>query len=153
MNTVIRWNPLREMAAMQSAMDRIFEETWRNAQPTTNGRGWIPLDVYETDTHYTIAANLPGFNPENIDVTLHDGTLTISGEIPQPQVDDNVRVLLQERFFGKFSRSVNLPLAVNAEGVESNYANGVLTLTLPKAEEVQPRRIPIKSAPLLHNSN
>jgi HSP20 family protein len=146
MSTLIRWNPVREMAAMQSAMDRLFDETWRGARPTVAGNT-MALDVYETDTAYTVHTALPGVNPDQISISYHDDVLTISGEVEQPKFneDDNIRVLVFERSYGKFSRSIRLAQAIDADQVEANYENGVLMLTLPKTPEAQPRLIPVKS--------
>ncbi|MFW5748630.1 MAG: Hsp20/alpha crystallin family protein [Chloroflexota bacterium] len=143
MSTIIRWNPVREMAAMQSAMDRLFDETWRSAR-TGNGGSALAVDVHETDSTYTVVANLPGVNPDAISVSLHDGVLTIAAEIARAERDENARVLVQERSYGKFSRSLNLPQPVDSDKVEASYDDGVLTLALPKVPEVQPRQIPVK---------
>src|SRR5687767_6416661 len=107
MTTHIRWIPIREMAAMQSATDRRFEQERRYAHPLFNGDSLAPgfnrhslaLDVYETDADYTIVAVLPGLNADDINISLHDGGLTISAEIATPEVNDHTRVLLQERTF------------------------------------------------------
>jgi HSP20 family protein len=144
MTTIVRWNPFREMAAMQSALDRMFDDSWRTTWPTFSGNT-LAFDVYETDTAYTAVVALPGLSAEQINVKLHDGSLTISAEMPQPQVPENARTLLQERTFGTFSRTIALPQPVNADQVEAVYENGVLTLTLTKAPEAQPRLISIKS--------
>lgn len=152
MSTIIRWNPLREMAAMQNAMDRLFDETWRATQ--TNGlRNFIALDVHETDSNFVVVASVPGVNPEQIDVTFHNDVLSINVNIPQPETADNTRVLLQERAFGQFTRSLTLGQPVDIENAESTYENGVLTLTLPKSAEAQPRRIQVKRQGLLTNQN
>lgn len=143
MSTLIRWIPIREMVAMQSAMDSMFEDEWRSAHPMFNGHS-LALEVYETDVDYTIVAALPGLNADDIHISLHDGELTIGADIAEPEVNDNTRVLLQERAFGKFSRSVNLPQSVVYDGVEATYENGVLTLTLPKMPEAQPHQISVK---------
>lgn len=143
MTTIVRWNPFREMAAIQSAMDRIFEDTWRSLQPSLT-QGTLPLDIHESDAAYTVTAALPGVKPDQIHVTMRNDVLTISAEVPQPTVAENSRVLLQERTYGKFSRSVTLPEAVDSNAVEATYENGVLTLTLPKVPEAQPRTIPVK---------
>lgn len=143
MNTIVRWNPIREIAAMQSAIDRVLENTWRDVQPLWNS-SFLALDIHETDTEYTVVTPLPGLNPDDIHVSIHDGMLTISGEVPQPQVDENTRVLMQERFFGKFTRSVNLPRPVDVDNVQAAYENGILTLTLPIAPDAQPKLITIK---------
>ena len=146
-NTIVRWNPFREMANMQSAMDRIFEDAWRGNWPTSTGWAGMDtpaLDIHETDTAYEVAVPLPGVNPDDINVKMQNGTLTISGELPQPKVEENRKVVVQERYFGKFSRSVTLPQIVDTGKVEATYENGVLNLTLPKLPEAQPKQISIK---------
>jgi HSP20 family protein len=144
MSTIIRWNPVREIAAMQNAMDRLFEDAWRGARPApTAGTNPLELDVYEGDTAYTVITALPGLAPEDITVNFHDGVLTISGEIERA-VQDNARGLLLERTYGKFSRSVRLGQEIDGDKVEAEYDNGVLKLTLPKAEKALPKQIPVR---------
>lgn len=141
---ITRWNPFREMAEMQNRLDRMFDESWRNLRPNWT-EGNLSLDVHETDDNYTVVANLPGLNADDIDVQLQDGTLTISAEINETHKEENARILMQERFIGKIRRSIVLPQHVDMEKVDASYSNGVLTLTLPKTAEAQPRRIAIKS--------
>ena len=146
--TIMRWNPLREMAAMQSAMDRIFNDTWRNMNWNESDMGAfsLPIDVHETDKDYTVTTDLPGVNPDDIHVKFQDGMLLIEAELPeQKEEQDGQRALMKERRYGKFTRAVRLPQQVNAANVEAAFHDGVLTLTLPKAEEVQPRLIPVKT--------
>lgn len=154
MSRIVRWNPFREMVAMQSAMDRIFDETWRDARPywTENN---LPIDVQENEDAFTVVANIPGVNADDINVNLHDNILTISFETTQENdnQDENKRVLIQERVYGKFSRSFRLGQHVNAENVEAAYDNGVLTLTLPKSEEAKPRQITVKNGKTLPASS
>ena len=154
MSTFIRWIPIREMAAMQSAMDSRFEDEWRYAPPVFNGYS-LALEVYETDADYTVVAALPGLNAEDINISLHDSRLTIGAEMAAPEVNADNRVLLQERAFGTFSRSINLPQPVVYDAVETTYENGVLTLTLPKTPEAQPHQISVKvsGAPKLKSAN
>ena len=151
MSTIVRWNPFREMAAMQSALDRMFEDSWRTTGFSFNGS--LPLDVNETDQAYTVTAALPGLNVDQIDIKLHNDTLTISAEYPKPEVPEGTRVLIQERPFGNLSRSVNLPQSVDQKTVEANYHDGLLTLTLPKSPEAQPRTIPVKANAQLLSQN
>lgn len=146
MTTIVRWNPFREMAAMQSAMDRIFDETWRTVRG--NADSTLALDVHETDGSYIIQTALPGANPDSIHVSVHEGVLTISTEIAQTPVE-NSRTLLQERVYGKFTRSLRLPQMVDLDNVNAAFENGVLTLTLPKSPEAQPRQIPVRT----HSNN
>lgn len=145
MTTIVRWNPVREMAAMQSAMDRLFEDTWRAARPTVAGNN-LALDVYETDAAYVVFTAIPGITPENINVSMEDDVLTISGEVPQPAFGDkdNARSLVLERSYGKFSRSVRVNAPVDADKVEAAYENGLLKLILPKTPQAQPRQIPVR---------
>lgn len=143
MSTVVRWNPFREMAAMQSALDRMFDDSWRSTGFTFNGS--LLLDVYETDQAYTVTAAMPGLEADQFNIKLHNDTLTISAELPKPELAEGTRVLMQERPFGTLSRSVTLPQPIDNNNVEATYHNGVLTLTLPKSPEAQPRSIPVKT--------
>ena len=146
-NNIVRWNPFREMASMQSAMDRLFEDAWRGNWPSPSawaGFDTPALDIHETDTAYTVTVPLPGVKPEDINVRMQNGTLTISGELTKPETKDDTKVVVQERYFGKFSRSVTLPQSVDSNKVEANYENGVLNLTLPKLPEAQPKQIAVK---------
>lgn len=147
MTTLIRWNPVREMAAMQNAMDRLFDENWRTVRPTVAGNN-LALDVYETDAGYVIFTALPGVTPEAINVSMEDDVLTISGEVAQPVFDekDNARALIQERTTGKFTRSIRVNTPVDADKIEAAYENGLLKLTLPKTPAAQPRLIPVKAS-------
>lgn len=142
MTTRVRWNPTREMAAMQNIMDQWFE----NGRPTATNN--LPLDVYETDGGYVIYAALPGVNPEDIHVSVEDDVLSISGEVANPAFDekDNVRTLAQERTTGKFARSVRVSTPVESDKIEAAYENGLIKLTLPKTPAAQPRQIPVKAS-------
>lgn len=152
MTTVIRWNPFHEIDSFQQAFNRAFENAHRSA-PTYNGNN-LALDAYESDTAYTLLVNLPGLNPDDISVKLHEDVLTISAEVPASAARDGEKALLKERASGAFNRSVVLPKPVNIEQIEATYENGVLVLTLPKAEEVQPKRITIKTpATVEHSQN
>lgn len=142
MSTLVRWAPVRDLAQMQRAMDRMFDETWRGLQSRTAAA--LPVDVYETDTAYTIVASLPGIKADALNLSLHDDVLTISGEILPVVVPENAIALVVERNAGKFSRSLRLPEAVEADQVEAVLNDGVLTLTLPKTPNAQPRLIPVR---------
>lgn len=152
MARIVRWNPIREMAAMQSAMDRIFEDTWRSVQPTLNGN-LLALDVHETPEHYTITTAIAGLNPEEFEITYNDNTLTISVEVREPQLPENTKMLMNERVYGKFTRSVTLPQMVDSDNINADYENGILTLTLPKTPDAQPRQIRVRTHNTLLQSN
>jgi len=143
-NQITRWNPLREMSAMQSALDRMFEDTWRPFFEVTSLNN-LALDVDETDKAYIVVTELPGVKADNIEVKLDGDQLMINAEIPERIVsEEGTRSLLRERRYGQMSRRVRLPMPVDEEHIEAVYENGVLTLTLPKSEAAQPRTIPVK---------
>ena len=153
MTTLTRWEPFREMADMRRNMDRMmerfFEDPFYSASPALaqrNGGAWsLALDVSEDTDNYVVKASLPGVNPENVEVTLTDNILTIKGEIKDEHESKEQNWHLRERRYGNFVRSVALPAPVDADKVTANNENGVLTLTLPKAEAVKPKKITVKS--------
>lgn len=144
MTTMIRWNPVREMMAMQNAFDRQFNENWRTVRANVDAQ--LPVNVYENDNAYVLVASLPGVGAENININWHDDVVTIAAELPQPAFEgENVKTHIAERSYGKVSRSLRLSRPVDTDAVEAVYENGVLTLTLPKTAEAQPRVIPVRS--------
>ena len=143
MSTIVRWNPFREMAAMQNTMDRLFDEAWNNKSSNFSGNV-LSLDVYEKDDAYHVLADLPGVSEDQINFNLHEGVLTISAEVERQGIEEDTRVLLRERSFGKFGRSVTLPQPVNIDDVEAVFEDGTLKLVLPKTPEAQPHTIPVK---------
>lgn len=154
---MMRWNPMREVLAMQRMMDRLIDETWggvRTADAEVSA-ATLALDVHETANGYVVAASLPGVKADDIQITYHDGVLTVAGDVPQfrPAGDEkDNRVLMTERAWGKFSRSIRLPQPIQADAIEAAYENGVLTLTLPKSPEAQPRMIPVRTGGVVsHN--
>ena len=156
MNNITRWNPFRELAAMQNAMDRMFEDVWRGEWPTSGrwaGLESPALDIHENDKAYTVVVPLPGINPDQNNVRLQNGVLTISGEIESPKVEEDSKVVVQERYYGKFSRSVTLPQSVDEDKVEASYENGILKLNLPKVPEAQPKLISVKATKSLPSKN
>jgi len=147
MTSLIRWNPVREMMNLRSEMDRLFERAM--GTPSADWQGattWgLALDVAENNDAFIVVASVPGVRPDDLDITVSNNMLTIKGEF---KVDDSIeeeKYHFRERRYGSFSRSINLPVSVDADAIEANYENGVLTLTVPKAEEVKPRRISIKA--------
>jgi HSP20 family protein len=145
--TVTRWTPLREMMTLREAMDQLFEESL--VRPgRIRGEGSrerpfrLPLDVYTTPEEIVIAASLPGLTPDEVDIVIEGDSLTIRGALRQPL--ENVEYLFQERPYGMFSRTLTLNVPVDAAKAEAVFENGVLTLTLPKAEETKPKAIKVK---------
>jgi len=146
--TVIRRNPWREMMTLREAMNQLFEEslvrparTW--GEGSREGPSRLPLDVYTTPEEIIIVASLPGLTPDEVDIVIEGDTLAIRGELRPPL--ENVEYLFQERTYGAFSRTLTLNVPVEAEKSEALFENGVLTLTLPKAEETRPKINKVKS--------
>ena len=106
----------------------------------------LALDVAEKDDNFLVKASLPGIDPEDLNVTLEDNVLTVQGEVKKDETIEEESYHIRERRFGSFSRSLRFPVPVNAAKIEAEYENGVLTLTVPKAEEVKSKRIEIKVA-------
>ena len=144
---IVRWNPIREMATMQSALDRLFEDSWRPFSGENGEIGFaLPVDLVEDDQNYTLTTELPGVDMENIDIRLENEYLNIEAEIPEQVIEHkDARSLVKERRYGKFSRRVHLAQPIDGDNVDATFDNGILTLTLPKIPEVQPRTIAVKS--------
>lgn len=125
-------------------MDRIFNE-WNRAINNANTKS-LALDVHENEDGFTIVADLPGMESDNIDIRLHDDVLTITAEYNDETVEERGNMVLQERHNGKMSRSLRFPVNVNSDAVLADFNNGVLSISVPKAEEIKPRRIEINHA-------
>jgi HSP20 family protein len=142
--TIVRWEPFRELAALQSEMGR-----WMNtlsAPGSGNGHSstWLPaVDVWETEKELVLSFDLPGIPESEIAVELDDNTLTVSGERERSDEHSSDRFYRFERRYGQFSRSVSLPNGVKDSDIQAEYKNGVLEVRIPKPEEPKPRRIEI----------
>lgn len=155
MTRIYRWNPFREMVEMQNSLNRMFNEVNRSfgENEWAAAGNWLGVDVIEDPDNYIVTANLPGMLPEDIDITMHEHTLTIRAEVTAPELPEGTRRLLNERRYGQFRRSITLPEAVDADNVEANFHNGVLTLSIPKSEVAKPRQISVKNPTMLASEN
>jgi HSP20 family protein len=138
-----RWDPFREMLSMRRAMDRFFD---RAIEPSWSDTPmWdLALDVVENKDDFLVKASLPGINPDELEITFTDNVLTIKGETKEDKEIKEEQYHLRERRQGIFSRSISLPNRVKADAIEAHYDAGVLTLKLPKVEEVKAKRIAIR---------
>jgi len=138
---VSTWPTFGRLTDLRDEIDRLFEAP---LAPTSEFPGWAPaFDVYEEKDNFIVKAELPGMKKEDINVSLHDGNLIISGERQNEAKSEGTEVYRAERFFGKFQRAVSLPVTVAAHKVKADYKEGVLTVTLPKAEEAKPKQIEV----------
>ena len=152
--TMIRWEPFREMMSLRNAMDRLFEESFvrpSRVWPELE-RGEISVDMYQTANDVVVRAALPGMKPEEVDISITGDTLMIKGEHKAEQEVKQEDYFYKERCYGTFSRSIPIPVQVRAEKAEALFENGVLTLTLPKAEEVKPRQIKVKATGIIESA-
>lgn len=140
--SITRWSPAREVLTMRDMMNKLFDDVYSySSEQSRTAR--LPIDVYSTDNEIIVVASLPGVKPDEVDITIEGDTVTMSGEIKSAL--ENVNYLISERFTGHFTRSLQLNVPVDVENVEASFENGVLTLSLPKAEEVRPKVIKVKT--------
>jgi len=134
------------MITLRDAMDRLFEDSFvrPGRLPAGERAASLPVDAYATDSELVIVASIPGVDPNAVQITIEGDTLTIKGECKPPL--ENVNYLLQERRFGPFYRQLQINIPVQADKAEASFDKGVLTLTIPKAEELKPRQIKVKTA-------
>jgi HSP20 family protein len=142
MATMTRWDPIQEAVTLREAVNRLFEESFVPATPP-RGTLAVPLDLSETADSYMIEAVVPGLKAEDLSITFENGILSISGEIRQSEESKDRNFHRVERRFGRFSRSVSLPTTVRGDAIVARLEHGVLFLTIPKAEEVKPRKITV----------
>ena len=142
--SIERWDPLRETLSLRDAMDRLLQESvvWPAARAGEQGVG-LALDLEESADEYTIRAALPGFRPEEVDVSALGDTLTIRAERRGEEERTGRNYLIRERRAGAVTRAIALPQPVDADRARARFEHGELVLTLPKAEGSTPRRIPI----------
>jgi len=144
MRDITRWDPFSDFVSLRQAMDSLFEDSFIRAPMRGDSRAIRPpVDIYTTDEDVVIVASLPGIKPEAVDVTVEGDTVTIRGELKLPI--ENVNYAVQERAYGPFRRVITLNIAVQTDKAEAAFNEGVLTLTLPKAEELKPRVIKVQA--------
>jgi HSP20 family protein len=139
---LVRWDPLRELTALQSEVNRLFSRA--GAGDVAERQSWTPsVDVIETEDAIKLKAELAGMDPKDISIEVQDNVLTISGERrfeDEVKEDKYYRI---ERRYGSFSRSLTLPLTADEERIQAKYNNGVLEVTVPKAEIAKPKKIAV----------
>src|SRR5438093_5861301 len=151
MNTLTRWNQLRQLEALQHGLGSLFSRStaqWPEGQEEPMAVAeWAPLvDISEDDQEYLIKAELPEVKKENVKVTAEEGTLTITGERKFEKEEKNKKYHRVERAYGSFVRSFTLPDGADADKVNAEFRDGVLKVHLPKSEQVKPKQIEVKVA-------
>ena len=139
-------SPLNRLATLRDEFDRLFDFSWPSRDTGLLG-GWSPaLDVYDDKDNLVVTLEVPGMKKEDIEISLRDGMLTVSGERKDEREQTEGQAFRSERYFGKFQRSLSLPTAVDANKIKANYKDGILTINLPKAEEAKPKHITVSAS-------
>ena len=150
MANITRFDPFSEMMTVRQAMDRLFEDSFVNplSMRTYSGEAAGPaLDVHETGDDIVVTAALPGLRAEDVDITITGQTLSIRGEFKADEKVERDQYLYRERRYGTFNRQLQLPVRVQGDAATATFEDGLLKLSIPKAEEVRPRQIQVKAAP------
>ncbi len=145
-----RYDPFQEMLSLRNVVDRFFDGSLNQLENSTRPVSWgLPLDVIETDDAFVVKASIPGIDPDQVEVTFTDNVLTLKGEIKSEDEVKDSRYHVRERRYGSFARSISLGSRIDGDKIQAEYSHGVLTLTLPKAEELKPRRIAVKAGKVI----
>ena len=146
MSNLIRWEPVREMMTLREAMDRLFDDAFTRPLSLSGNTWSIPaVDMYQTDNEVVVKAALPGIKADEVQLNVTGEVLTIKGETKQENETKEKAYHIREQRWGTFERSLVLPTEVVADKAKADFENGILTITLPKAEEVKPKTINIKT--------
>ena len=143
----LSWSPFRQLSTLRDEIDRLFESplTALTAASQQFLSGWAPaIDLHEDNDNLVLRAELPGMKKEDIDISLQEDLLTLSGERKEEQYHKDAEVYRSERFLGRFQRTITLPFPVDVSKVQAAYKDGILTVTLPKAEHAKPRQIEVR---------
>jgi len=145
MSNLIRWEPAREMMTLREAMNHLFDDAF--TRPLTLRDGWTApaIDMYQTDDEIVVKASLPGVKADEVQINITGEILTLKGETKQVEEKKDKAWHMREQRWGAFERAIALPTEVVADKAKAEFENGILTITLPKAEEVKPKIINIKA--------
>ena len=145
MSNLIRWEPAREMMTLREAMDHLFDDAF--TRPLTLRDGWSApaIDMYQTDNEIVVKAALPGIKADEVQINVTGDVLTLKGEVKHEEEKNDRSWHIREQRWGSFQRSVALPTNVVSDKAKAEFENGILVITLPKAEEVKPKTITINA--------
>lgn len=146
MNKIVRWQPANELVSLREAMDRLFEDSWVGARSWNFPAAWAEptLDVYETADRVTVKAAVPGIKPEQVEITITGNLLSLSGQSREETETKDKNYLRRETHLGSFRRTIELPAGLQTDKADAKFENGILTIDLPKADEVKPKTIKVK---------
>jgi HSP20 family protein len=144
---LVRWNPWNDLFDLHNQMDQLFQSLG-TPESTRNGGEYanLPVDIRQTDDAFLIEASVPGFRPEDVELTFEDGVLTIRGQRKAETEEKQGSYVRRERRLMSVYRQVGLPAEVRADEISANFEHGVLRITVPRAQRAQPKRIPVTTA-------
>jgi HSP20 family protein len=148
MSNLTRWEPMREMVTLRDAMDRLLDDAFTRPWGLADGRRGLSLpavDMFQTEDDVVIKLAVPGMKPEDVQISVTGDTLSIKGEVKEETDNKEKAYHIREQRWGAFERTLTLPTAVRSEKAQAEFENGILTVTLPKAEEVKPKTITVKA--------
>ncbi len=145
MSNLIRWEPMREMVTLREAMDRLFDDAFTHPFAARTGWSAPAIDMYQTDEEVIVKAALPGLKADDVQISVTGEALTVRGEFKEKSETNDKAYHIREQRRGSFERSLTLPTAVIADKAKAGFEDGILTITLPKAEEVRPKVITVKA--------
>jgi HSP20 family protein len=146
MSSVTRWEPMRDMMTLREAMGRLFDDSFIRPFGAADGMATLPpLDMYQTAEEVVVKAALPGVRAEDVDISVANDVLTLHGEFKQEEERKDATYHVREQRYGSFERAIMLPTMVKTDQAKAAFENGILTITLPKAEIVKPKAITIQA--------
>jgi HSP20 family protein len=147
MSNLSRWQPMRQMVTLRDAMDRLFDDAFTRPLGQVDGwRGFGPsVDMYETENEVVVKASLPGIKADDVQINVTGEMLSIRGETKESSEVKDKAYHIREQRYGTFERDLALPTMVLSDKAKAEFEDGILTITLPKAEEVKPKTITVKA--------
>ncbi len=145
MSNLIRWEPAREMMTLREAMDRLFDDAFTRPISMTGSLSAPAIDMYQTDEELVVKAAVPGVKADEVQINVTGDVLSIKGETKSADETREKAWHIREQRWGSFERRIMLPTEVVADKAKAEFENGILTITLPKAEEVRPKTITVKA--------
>jgi len=145
MSNLIRWEPVREMMSLREAMDQLFNDAFTRPASMSGGSVIPAIDLYQNNDDVVVKAALPGLKADDVQISVTADVLTLRGEFKQKDEQENTAYHIREQRYGSFERSIMLPSDVQTDKAKADFENGILTITLPKAESVKPKTISIKA--------
>jgi HSP20 family protein len=143
-DTLVRWDPFRDLVSIQDELNRLFGRTFGGVEPMRPGASgsWMPsMDLYETQDKIVAKLDLPGIDPGDVEVSVEGSTLSVSGKREFVTETDEENYHRVERRYGSFTRAITLPQTADTEKVVATFDKGVLTVEVPKVEEAKPKKI------------